>query len=301
MTYKEWRQKHKEKKKKNKKVFASRKEHVLYEIKSWAIVILAVFFIRAGIIEAYQIPTGSMEKTINVGDFLLGNKFSYGARTPDWIGIPFTRIGFDIPYYRFPPLTLPKVGDIVIFKFPLDPRTNYVKRCLGAPGDTVEILNKKVYVNGVRFEDPQTAIINYSNIFPATYQEPQIFPSGNGNRDQYNPIYVPKENDVLILSGLSPKEVEFIHHIMILDGHSKEDNFGIYYEQGVPKYKVKQNYYFMMGDNRDNSFDSRYWGLVPYKYVMGKPLILYFSWDKTVPWSQFYKKVRWNRLFHTVS
>ncbi|MGC9512921.1 MAG: signal peptidase I [Fidelibacterota bacterium] len=301
MQIKEFFQKRREKKKQNKKVFSSTKERVIYEIKSWTLVIIAVFFIRAGIIEAYQIPTGSMEKTIHVGDFLLGNKFLYGARTPDWVGIPFTRVGFDIPYYRFPALTEPEVGDVVIFKFPLDPWTNYVKRCLGGPGDTVEIVDKKVYVNGERFKDPEHSIVNYDHIFPKSYEEPRIFPSGNGNRDQYDPIYIPRKGDIFKLSGLSHKQVEFIRHIMILDGHSPEDNYGIYYEKGEPKYKVEQDYYFMMGDNRDNSFDSRYWGLVPYEYVMGSPLILYFSWDKTVPWTQFYKKIRWNRIFHTVS
>jgi signal peptidase I len=301
MTFKKFLKKHREKKEKNKRVFKSRKERVYYEIKSWTLVIIAVFFIRAGIIEAYQIPTGSMEKTINVGDFLLGNKFVYGARTPDWIGIPFTRIGVDIPYYRFPAFREPNVGDVVIFKFPLDPWTNYVKRCLGSPGDSVEIIDKKVYVNGERFDDPKHSVVNYNNIYPKSYEEPRIFPEGNGNRDQYEPIYIPREDDVFTLSDLNPSEVEFIRHIMVLDGHSHKDNYGIYYEKNEAKYKVKQDYYFMMGDNRDNSFDSRYWGLVPHEYVMGAPLILYFSWNKTVPWSQFYKKIRWNRLLHTVS
>ncbi len=301
MNIREMYRRYRLKKESNKKVFKTRKERVIYEIKSWTLVIIAVFFIRAGIIEAYQIPTGSMEKTINVGDFLLGNKFVYGARTPDWIGIPFTRIGFDIPYYRFPAFDEPSVGDVVIFKFPLDPWTNYVKRCLGAPGDSVEIIDKKIYVNGELYDDPGHSIVNYNNIWPKTYNEPRIFPAGNGNRDQYETIYIPKKDDVFILSELSPTEIEYIRHIMILDGHSSKDNFGIFYEDGEPKYKVEQNYYFMVGDNRDNSFDSRYWGLVPHEFVMGKPLILYFSWDKSVPWSQFYKKIRWNRLLHTVS
>lgn len=301
MNIKEMYRAYKKRKKAGKRVFNSRKERVIYEIKSWTLVILAVFFIRAGLVEAYHIPTGSMEKTINIGDFLLGNKFAYGARTPDWIGIPFTRMGFDIPYYRFPALEDPKVGDVIIFQFPLDPWTNYVKRCLGTPGDSVRIIDKKPYINGVAFEDPEHSVINYDRMYPRDYREGRIFPPGNGNRDQYHTIYIPARGDTFSLSGMSPSQIEFVKHIMELDGHSKKDNYGVFYEEGNPKYCVEQDYYFMVGDNRDNSFDSRYWGLVPYKYILGKPLILYLSWDKTQPWTRFYRKIRWNRIFRTVS
>ena len=278
----------------------SKRDWWIYEIKSWALVILAVFFIRAGIVEAYQIPTGSMESTIHVGDFLLGNKFVFGARTPDWIGIPFTRIGFDIPYFRLPAIKKPKSGDVVIFQFPHDPWTNYVKRCVGGPGDSVYVSDKIPYVNGVRFEDPENSIINYEDNYNSTYKETNIFPRGNGNRDHYSEIYVPRKGDIL---SIYDQNADYIYNIMQMDGHQISYRFNTYYVDGKQptEYIVEQDYFFMMGDNRDNSFDSRYWGLVPYKFVMGTPLIMYFSWDKTQPWSKFYKKIRWSRILHIVS
>jgi len=272
----------------------------LYEVKSWSLVLLAVFFIRAGVIEAYQIPTGSMESTINVGDFLLGNKFIFGARTPDWIGVPFTRMGFDIPYKRLPALRQPRSGDIVIFRFPHDTWTKYVKRCIGAAGDTVEIIDKIPYVNGQPFPDPDQSIINYDHIYPADYQEANIFPRGNGNRDHYQSLYVPRKGDTLQVNELNP---DYIYNIMSLDGHDVKYSFSNFYVDGrlTDEYVVEQDYFFMLGDNRDNSYDSRYWGLVPFKYVMGTPLILYFSLDKNVPLTRLHRKIRWTRILTTVS
>ena len=97
--------------------------------------------LKVTLIEAYIVPTGSMEKTIMIGDFLIGNRFVYGMRTPDWIGIPYTDIGFDIPYFRFPKFREPKQGDIIIFKYPRDPHLKNVKRCIAEPGDTLHIFS----------------------------------------------------------------------------------------------------------------------------------------------------------------
>ena len=133
-------------KKKEKLKFKSKKAKIIYEIKSWIYVLIAVYFIRSGIVCAYQIPTGSMENTIKIGDFILGNQFAYGIRIPDWFGIPFTRKGFFIPHLTIPTFNKPNTGNIVIFEYPLDPWTNYVKRCVGEPGDSLEVIDKKVYI-----------------------------------------------------------------------------------------------------------------------------------------------------------
>jgi len=286
-------------KKKEKPKFRSKKAKIIYEIKSWTYVLIAVYFIRSGIVCAYQIPTGSMENTIKIGDFILGNQFAYGIRTPDWFGIPFTRKGYFIPHFTIPTFNKPNTGNIVIFEYPLDPWTNYVKRCVGEPGDSLEVIDKKVYINGERFEDPEKSIINYENILSKNYLEPNIFPHGNGNKDQYHKIYIPQKGDTLYVNETS---MQIIAYVAFMDGSKIEYGLGTFYLNGKPieKYIVKQDYYFMMGDNRDNSADSRYWGFVPQKYILGTPLVRYLSWDKTVPWSKFYNKIRWSQIFRPI-
>lgn len=209
---------------------------------------IMVFFIRTTVVEAYRIPSSSMEDTLLIGDFLMVNKFLYGIRTPDWIGVPFTKIGFDIPHTRLPALRQPRRGDVIVFKYPKDPSQNYIKRCVGLPGDTIEIRDKMLLVNGRRYEDPPRAKYADWRVLPDGVQQPDIVPRNAGNRDNYGPIVVPPDQ------------------------------------------------FFMMGDNRDNSADSRYWGFLPHDNVVGKAMILYFSWDKYVPFYRFYDSIRWKRI-----
>ncbi|MFQ6618106.1 MAG: signal peptidase I, partial [Fidelibacterota bacterium] len=117
------------------------RDSILENIRSILIILTAALVIKSTIVEAYQIPTGSMENTILIGDFILGNKFIYG------IHIPFTD-------YKIPGFKKPKPGDIVIFKFPKDKSINYIKRCVAVEGQTVEIRNKVLYVDGKKFDDP---------------------------------------------------------------------------------------------------------------------------------------------------
>ncbi len=211
--------------------------------------LLAALVIRQLLVQAYTIPTASMEDTLLVGDFLLVNKFNYGMRTPDWIGIPYTKIGVDVPWFRFPGLRDPKQYDVVIFRYPLDPSMDYIKRCIGEPGQEVRVVNKKTIVDGIPFPIPPSS----KYIDPVVYDYNQghyIFPTFKnlGSRDNYGPI------------------------------------------------KLPDNCYWMMGDNRDNSSDSRQWGFVTRDHIVGQGLIIYFSWDSRVPWSQFYKKIRFSRI-----
>lgn len=244
MGYRNWSRKRKEKR------IARRKAKGF--VRDWLEFIVTltimVFFIRTTVVEAYRIPSSSMEDTLLIGDFLMVNKFLYGIRTPDWIGIPFTKIGFSVPYTRLPALSEPKRGDIIVFKFPQDPSQNYIKRCVGLPGDTIQIRDKILLVNGQAFKDPPKAKYTDWRIFPKGVKQREIRPVGAGNRDNYGPIIIP-------------------------DGH-----------------------YFMMGDNRDNSSDSRYWGFLPEDLILGKALIIYFSWDKFIPFYRFYDSIRWERI-----
>jgi signal peptidase I len=212
--------------------------------------IIMVFFIRVTTVEAFRIPTGSMENTLLVGDFLLVNKFIYGIRTPDWIGIPFTDVGFSVPSYRFPGTRKVQSGDIIVFKYPLDRSLNYIKRCVAAPGQTIEVRERQLYIDGKIFENPpESKFISRNPLSPNVHERGIYAPKGEQwNHDNYGPLKVP-------------------------DGM-----------------------YFMMGDNRDNSADSRYWGFVPEEDIVGKALVIYFSFDKNTHLNEFYKFIRWNRI-----
>lgn len=171
--------------------------------------ILAVL-IKFFLFQAFSIPSGSMEKTLLIGDYLLVNKLSYGIRNP-------------LNNKVVIPTGTPQRGDVVVFIFPQDPSKDYIKRVIGLPGDKIRIVNKKVLINGKPYETPQTH-----------YEDPMIIP-------------LPK----------SPIE-------------SARDNFG--------PVVVPPDSYFCMGDNRDRSYDSRFWGFVPMDNLRGKAMVIYFSW-----------------------
>ncbi|GAB4325498.1 MAG: signal peptidase I [Candidatus Zixiibacteriota bacterium] len=219
---------------------------VLWEYgKSLGIALILAWVIKTSVVEAYKIPSSSMEDTLLVGDFLLANKFIYGARLP--------LIDVQLPEIRDP-----EPGDVVIFKYPKDPSVNYIKRCIAVGGQKVEIRNKVVYVDNEMVPLPEHGKFTSGNRFLTAAQGPR-------------------------------------------------DNFG--------PYVVPEGHYFMLGDNRDNSQDSRYWGFVPRDLVMGKAMVIHWSWgtDSNAPhWSwgdpvsvlnavvynaaHFVDRVRWNRL-----
>lgn len=270
------------------------------EVKSILIIVAIALFVRSTIIEAYQVPTGSMENTIKVGDFILGNKFIYGVRTPDWLGVPFTHIGFHIPNWRTPPFDQPETKDVVIFQYPIDDRINYIKRLVGEPGSTVEVRNKTLYVNGKPFENPKEVKYTAQDTHPKDWQEPNIFPPGAGNRDFYGPFHVPERGDTYVFGE---DNTALIRYLVVQDGHSFDYNAGRFFVDGeeVDSYTVEQDYYFVMGDNRDNSWDSRYWGPVPFDNILGQGMITYFSWNKNIPLYRPLDKIRWDRIGRIVN
>tara|TARA_B100000674_G_scaffold90626_1_gene63272 strand:- start:8735 stop:10204 length:1470 start_codon:yes stop_codon:yes gene_type:complete len=129
----------------------------LKEARVLLLLIIIAFTVKSTLIEIYVVPTGSMENEILVGDLLIGNKFTYGMRTPNWIGIPYTRIGFDIPYTRLPGFKSVKNGDVAMFEYPRDPFQKYVKRCIGIPSDTISIIDGEILVNGKIMPFPENA------------------------------------------------------------------------------------------------------------------------------------------------
>jgi signal peptidase I len=194
-------------------------------------IVIALFlalFIRAFVVQAFSIPSGSMLETLQIGDYLLVNKFSYGIRDP------FTN---QVLIH----LGEPQRGDIVVFIYPKDPTKDFIKRVVGVGGDKIQIINKKLYVNDTLVEMPEAIFKDYHII-----DQNDHWISANGaegsRRDNFGPITVP------------PGQL------------------------------------FVMGDNRDHSYDSRFWGTVPLDNVRGKAWIIYFSLDKKKFWP------RWDRL-----
>ena len=276
-------------------------------------IIVSVLILRATVIEAYNVPTGSMETTIKIGDFILGNKFIYGIRTPDWIGIPWTNFGFSVPYFRLPGFEEPKTGDVVIFRYPNDkwpgiqigphdPSLNYIKRCIAGPGQTLEIIEKDIFIDGVEFALPEHGRASKLNVYDDEYAERMIFPRGIGNRDYFGPLKIPAVGDTLQFS-----EVNLDHavNVISLEGHEVQPgNSGQLKIDGEIQdhYICEQNHYFMMGDNRDNSHDSRYWGLVPESNIIGEAILTYLSWEQTEP--NIIKrlfKIRPSRMFRLIN
>lgn len=196
------------------------------------IALILALTIRALLVQAFSIPSGSMQPTLLIGDYLLVNKFSYGIRNPltnkVWI-----------------PIGTPQRGEIAVFIFPQDPAKDYIKRVVGLPGDKVQVINKKVYINGRLLSTPQ-----------AVYADPTIIPPPQSPiespRDNFGPVVVPKDA------------------------------------------------YFFMGDNRDQSYDSRFWGFVSLDALKGKAIIIYFSWEgpQGVPLYQALLGGLKNLLFH---
>jgi signal peptidase I len=271
------------------------KEKVREFIESLLFAGIAAFFIITFIVQNTRIPTGSMEDTILVGDFVLVNKFIFGAQSPKYI--PFTQI--EIPHFRLPALREPRRKDIVVFEFPgmrdqifADDRgVNYVKRCIGLPGDTIQVINKVVYVNHKQFWIPPNIKYLESIARPKDMVEPRIFPKGMlWNEDNYGPIIVPKKGYTIPLDVNNVEQWETT--INRAYGESVVDvQNGVVTIKGKPvtSYTFDQNYYFMMGDNRDDSLDSRFWGFVPRNLVVGEAFITLFSWDREIPFTDLFR------------
>lgn len=185
------------------------------------IAILIALFIRTFVVQAFKIPSSSMEPTLLVGDYLLVNKFIYGIR------IPYT----DIKFSQF---LKPQRGNVIVFVFPLDPSKDFIKRVIGTEGEKVEIINKKIYINDKLIDDPWG---QFEKIGSVQYRQAI---------ENFGPVVVPKDS------------------------------------------------LFVMGDNRNNSEDSRFWGFLHVNAVKGKAFIIYFSWDRSA--NNLLDKIRWSRI-----
>ena len=372
--------------------------------------VIAATIIRTFLIEAYTIPTPSMEKTLLVGDFLFVSKVSYGPRVPMTpLSFPFVHHTMPLttetksylewiklPYYRFPGLGKVNRNDAVVFNYPdgdtlsvkfqsnrsyysmvreygwkkvngnprefgrvisrpVDKRENYIKRCIAVAGDTLQIIDHQVYINGEKAENP--GIMEYQYLVKASGNQlnprmldelditDKVWPVGQGefvatltnkaagqlskvkgieavdmlseqpgkwdketfpyapqypwNRDNYGPLVIPKAGVTVDLNMQNlPLYERVIRNYELND--LKTGNGKIFINgKEAAQYTFKLNYYWMMGDNRHNSADSRYWGYVPEDHIVGKAVFVWFSLDKNK--SLLDGKIRWNKLFRFVN
>jgi signal peptidase I len=358
--------------------------------------VIAATLIRFFIMEAFTIPTPSMEKSLLVGDFLFVSKFHYGARTPAtplqfplthqkiWFtDIPSYSDAIQLPQFRLPGFTSVKRNDVVVFNvpgieqnnidefgyvepdktqwidYPVDLKTNYIKRCVALPGDTLQIVDRQVIVNGVPTESPEEMQFAYyvvsdqqlsnARVFenlgvepPVGYQmdgnkfvytwhltgeeieklkaqtfirdiqiankfsnnqaqdgiypeAPELYP---WNQDWYGPLWIPSEGATIPVN----RETLALYGTTIqLFDHNEDvriENDKLFLNgQEVTEYTFNQDYYFMMGDNRHNSLDSRFWGFVPADHIVGKGFFIWLSLDPT---ESFLSKIRWRRFFNLI-
>ena len=257
----------------------------LYRFSStWTGTIIIVLFLIFFVVQSFVIPSGSMKRTLHIGDFLFAKKFSYGTPIPTlpWLQIPlvpdFNDNGHLIEGDK------PQREDIVIFLYPKDGKTHFVKRCVATGGDEIVYQDKHLYIHFV--EGDEYIKKNYKaekikefrgklwvdNPYMEKYKGIQYAPEGNSAflnlaniPNDMNAIYVKELGEAMYLPISGTKMNAFYK-------------------------KVEKDEYYMVGDNRDNSADSRFWGSVPYKLVIGQPWFIYFSWDTEK------KTIRWDRL-----
>jgi len=336
--------------------------------------VVAATLIRMFFIEAFTIPTPSMEKSLLVGDFLFVSKVSYGPRIPNTpLSFPFAHHTLpltestqsylewiNLPYFRIPGFGEIQNNDVVVFNYPMedfrpvDKRENYIKRCVGIPGDELTVINKILHINGEEAEMPAemqysyhvktdgntlnprvlekmdvtegglvsnqgdykysltaenvkklNTFSNVQDVKPICDSENSyasyIFPSDSNfkfNKDNFGPITIPQKGKSVELNGSNIALYQRI--ITVYEGNELEVTEGKILINGIEQesYTFSMDYYFMMGDNRDNSADSRFWGFVPEDHIVGKAVFIWFSIDQAKSW---FSKIRWRRLFSTIS
>ncbi len=205
--------------------------------------------VQIGVVQAYVVPTGSMEKTILAGELIVADKVTLGPRTPQWVGIPWTRAGVHLPALKLPGLRGVERGEIVVVEVPVEKVTPYVKRVVALGGDIVEVRNKQLFVNGIAQDD--TVVIRHgdSRILPREAALPGV-PPALGSRDNWGP------------------------------------------------YRVPADQVFLMGDNRDFSADSRYFGPVPARQIVGRARLVAASFSPSRFWSDpigSFRLSRWGK------
>jgi signal peptidase I len=340
--------------------------------------VIAATIIRTFLLEAFTIPTSSMEKTLLIGDFLFVSKVSYGARVPMTpIAFPFVHhtmpltdsvksysTAIQLPYLRLPGFGKIKNNDIVVFNYPMedfrpiDKQENYIKRCVAIPGDSLQVKDAVLYINrkpafvpanmqlryylktdgtpldpdalqrlgitDISFDpdnfqgdyqllttpekaDKLASFSNVQKVIPMVEPsknirvDPMMFPQSplyGFNVDNFGPVYVPAKGATVPLNLKTLPMYKRI--ITVYEKNTLEVKDSLIFINGkrATEYTFGMNYYFMMGDNRHNSLDSRFWGFVPEDHIVGKAVFIWLSLDNTT--GNIFKKIRWGRLCSTI-
>jgi len=265
-------------------------------------------FVKAFLIEAFKIPTNSMADTLLSGDFVLVNKFIYSLQTP--LSLPLTNI--TIPRLRIISFRDPRRNEVIVFQFPGEYDEIYpsqdmtlVKRLIGLPGDTVWIIDKEVIVNNSRFDISPKAIIKKEKSQNYGEADDRIFPSGkNWNKDFYGPIVVPKKGMKIEISPQNINDYETaINRDFGKNAVSVEGSVVMINGNPSHEYTFAKNFYFVMGDNRDHSSDSRFWGFVSEDLIIGRAEIVYWSVKSAFDFSnlaEIFSSIRFNRILRRI-
>jgi len=318
------------------------------ELRQWGeslvVAVVIVLVVRLLLFDLFRIPTPSMEENLLVGDYLVVSKLHYGPRTPVSLGIPLTSIhlpGVRFPYNRLPGFSEVNRGDPIVFNYPpdeepIDRKVHYVKRVIGMPGETIEVRDKLVHIDGEplplgrgmqqywtvtksdaryqiprarmeemgisevrRTQDAETVRILATpagaksirrrswvqSIQPYVLRNGDysdlMYPAERGyTPDDYGPVHIPQKGETVELTATNWDVYKPV--IVQYEGHAArqmtDSTFAVDGER-TTTYTFQQDYFFAMGDNRDNSQDSRFWGFVPMDHVVGKAVLTYFSWD----------------------
>jgi signal peptidase I len=268
--------------------------------KDLVFVLVAFFFLNSFVIASFEVPTGSMENEIMTGDFLFVNKFIYGGTTPRTI--PFTNVR--LPWFRLPAFRHVERGDVIVFEWPGNRDevqsaefTFYLKRCVAMSHDTIRVVDRALHINSKLAARPRNMKFNSFSVRVPGDAQAGIFPRGAAyNEDNWGPEVVPGKGDVI---PLSPETFGHWQTFIGREGHTaRMDSQGRITIDGkaADTYTVERNYYFGMGDNRDNSLDSRFWGYIPEENIVGTPMIVYWSWNPDIPLYSIFSKLGSIRL-----
>ncbi len=238
-------------------------KRVIKEVKSILVIVVIVFAFRSSFFEPFKIPSGSMIPTLMIGDFILVNKLSYGIK------VPFSDMYSDPIYLA--EFSGPKRGDVIVFKYPLDENINYIKRVIGLPGDKIEMTDKILYINDVQIN-----------------AEPMSEEAAKAIQDDLEFKFQTRSFKYFTASTGDKK------HTIILDDDG-------YHSINLSPFTVPQGKYFVMGDNRDFSSDSRMWGFVDHRLVKGKALFVWFSSNLPFFGSEHEFKFRPSRIGHGIN